>query len=180
MEFKYNGIELNGIIRHLVNNSQENSVKFIVSSNHSEKTHPIQMIFRYDDYPERHFATRDVHDNPFFEIIFPFSLGLKHYSIRSTHHIGPGGGYIKKWKLDRSVNGRKWILLDNIESKTDELANYNTSTMTDTNADGGKNLRIANLEFYGIIDPQTSRITCIQRARNRFNVCLFIVILIIS
>jgi len=190
MQFAYKDSPLDGIIRHIVNNDQQDAIKFDVSSNYSEETVPTK-IFEYDE-SKRHWAS-NYSENSYFTIIFPFYIRLTNYSIRSSStEINEGLGYLRKWSVKGSVNGRKWINIEDV-GETDELSNYSISTrkvdcsmsfrhfkfsMKIANLDNYYIMRISNLELFGFVNPTSIRITC---SLKRFSdICIPIISLVFT
>ena len=184
MQFDYSGANLNGVIRHLVNTNHDDTVRFKSSSNYSIDRLPAKML-GFDEDPQRHFASSGNDAYPYFIIQFPFSIGLKQYSLRSSHNeINGGRGYMIQWKLEGSINGRKWNKIESTEIN-EELSNYNILTrnvnvifsnirfksfkiaMLNPNKEGNWIMRIANLELYGIIDSPTPRISCYKSSNHK-------------
>lgn len=190
MEIKYDNAPLNGIIRYLVNTSQQDKIKIKASSNYSSERDSLK-ILEYDE-SSRHWASKN--EKSYLMISFPFSFGLKQYSIRSSHaSINQGNGYLLQWSLEGSTDGRRWTMIEDV-GETHELANYNISTRKVpksfnkirfqhfrfknkvNNLDNGIVMRISNIDFFGTVDPTPIRLTCkCQMQTSRF--ALFIMTL---
>lgn len=174
-EYQYDGNTENcfqGIIHHLSQetggNVADNGTIDVTSSSVNGSFHPKYVVDLEDN--QHYFQSKNQQDS---WIKFDFKerkVQPKHYTIRTRHDWGKGGGHLKNWVIEGSNTDKNddWKILDNqtdvsllddqnaqntfkinYKFELNECFRYLRLRQTGANTDGKNYLFISALEFFG-------------------------------
>ena len=200
MYIPYIGQNLNGILKYLYDNNNNNYldiVKTYASSNHSDDNLPVNAINFANDNKYWHAKDNDEIGNYIVVYLKNYYINLEGYSIQTSNFNFKGACHPKNWGFDASNDGKKWVHQANItddgtmnKSLASRYIGWSHGTykyfrlmITGEQYDGwNKNsIDLNQIELFGtFLTRKPPLCSCKYRKRNEFSLFSIMILLVIT
>ena len=171
LEFPYSGQPFNGVFSYLLElyhgNIHQNNIISIKSSGDEDIQRPCWKLIESN---WSQYWSSDGKPNSWLLFDFlNYRLNLTFYSLRGRLW---GGNYLTSWKMEGSIDGESWVILDKQDNSStlvgtnrvhvykvenSESYRYFKITMTNTNSGGSYHFNLAGVEFFGSLSYNSQK-----------------------